>query len=308
VKLGLKSLLDKLRSPWTTPAVQFDTRGIHLFVDGLADHKDARNMKIKKNGTQDGRMQKEAIVLLSRRAAMLFARDVDPSSCIALQSGRLAKITSPDTYELHRSGAGWLLTSSPPKLFFNFLISRWQPCCLAKAAYSADVKELLYVAFTPVAGRPALFVKLGYRELPEGEDEAELVTYVEKKSQQMRLTNVDGAGIFIFEVPESHGAFARPCRAGEASLIAEFLHSDEVLVKHTSYQPQNAIGDFVAFSSSLEYLFVESPRSFDQPLVGLTRLLRSFTGNPALMPWRPAAAEGEIRRGRKRLAAWPASL
>lgn len=300
MKLGLKQLLQRLRDPRSPPErlrlPQHRTRGIHLFVDALEAHKDAT-------------------VPLSYGAAMAFAGKIDPSTCVALQSGRLARVDERGgdrRYELQLDGTGYLLLTTPPKLFFNFVIGRWQPACLAKAAYTSGSKELLYVAFRPAAipgpsgGGPALFVKLGYRELPEDEGEAELVSYVEKKTQLLRLTNAAEAGIFIFEVPSSHSGFARRCRAAEASLKYAFPQSDEVVAT-----PTNDRGEVDHFSTSLEYFFVEAPSSscgVEPPLVGLTRLLRTFAGTPTLSPWRVAAAEGEIRSGRKRLCAWPATL
>lgn len=297
IQLGWRHALDELRTSEVSLAhrIGFSARGIHLHLPSLKGYK--------------GR-----IVPLSTCVALRFAEGVAPGACVGLQSGRLARWAAACDYQLQSAAEaqGWLLVADS-RAFFNFVLRRWQPLSLAKGAYST-VRELVYVAFTPArnagpaGGGPALFVKLGYREIQEDEDGdyAALIGYVEKKSRRLQLTNVEGAGIFIFSAPESHGVFARPCRAAEASLKTELLHSEEVLVT-----PSGHLGDVGAFSASLEYLFVEAPPGSSQlPLQALTQLLRSFTGDLALSPQLCSTASdgGSIRRGRKRLRPWPQQL
>lgn len=281
-------------NPTTASRIRFTTEGIHLHVKGLEGCRDRG-------------------IALSPCVASVFASGVDPTSCVALQSGRLAPLAPPTDYQLQRSGDGWFLVADT-RAFFNFELGRWQPLGLAKGPYGS-VLELVYVAFVPdvnpgpATAGPALFVKLGYRELSEGEDggHSGIIGYVEKKSRKLRLTNVPGAGIFIFCAPQSHQVFARPCRAAEASLKTELLHSSEVVVTLSGDR-----GDVGAFSSSLEYMFVEDScrRGFRVgPLAALTRALRAFTGDATLLPQcSSASCGGGIRRGRKRLAPWPGTL
>lgn len=113
--------------------------------------------------------------------------------------------------------------------------------------------------------------------------------------------------MFVFRAPQNHQVFARPCRAAEASLKTELLHSSDILVT-----PSGHCGDICAFSSSLEYMFVEDSRPPDcqvGPLAALTNALRTFTGDPQLIPLEArASAGGGVRRGRKRLRPWRGPL
>lgn len=246
---------------------------------------------------------------LSGAIARALARDSDPSSCVGLQNGRLAAFEEAREFQLRKVPDGWLLVADS-HVFFNFVLRRWQPLHWATSGPYAAVSELLYVAFVPeqtIAGGAALFVKLGYRELAdsEGLDQNGLIGYVEKKSQRLRLTNVRGAGLFVFPAPPGHAAFARPCRAAEASLKTEILHSNLVRVR-----PSGHLGDVGTFSTSLEYFFVEEPldKEPEGPLIALTRFLRDFTGNPELQPQCAQASDGGLRRGRKRLQPWPDAI
>merc|ERR1719424_2787783 len=151
----------------------------------------------------------------------------------------------------------------------------------------AAVVDFLYLAFVPqkergrVHGRTEFFMKLGYRELVRGSDHGSFVCYVEKKSAPLQLTNVPGAGIFVFEAPANHKVFSRPARAAEASLKTELLHSTELTVTPTGH-----CADVGSFSTSLEYFFIEAAGTRFETLAALTRLLRNFTYNPNLLPMR----------------------
>jgi len=256
---------------------------------------------------------------VARAAALHLAGGVLPASCVALHKGRLAAVAPEGgDFRLQRASGAWLLAVDG-RAFFNFAVRRWQPLAMAHGPYS-PVRELLYVAFVaeaslrgPARGTPALFVKLGYRELAEEEndDQDALIGYVEKKTAKLKITNVAGAGIFVFKVPKSHQVFARPCRAAEASLKTELLNSSDVAVT-----PSGHCGELGAFSASLEYMFVEDAAEGSAgvgPLAALTKTLRSFTGDPTLSPYSARASDGTVygggsRKGRKRLRAWRGSL
>jgi len=200
------------------------------------------------------------------------------------------------------------------KAFFNFVVGKWQPLNLATGGAYASARQVLYVAFTREKGRPALFVKLGFRELADGwSGQNSLVGYLEKKSRKLRLTNAPGAGIFIFPVPESHKAFGQPGRAAEASLKTALLHNSGLVV-----MPSGHLAEVGTFSASLEYLFVEARAAGPgadacaasaYALAALARALREFSGDAHLMPRRAeASGGGGARRGRKRLRPWGESL
>jgi len=272
--------------------IQFTTHGACLQLDGLD-------------------LCKDQSICLSNTVAMVLASGVDPSSCIALQSGRLAPLGPAQDFQLQKSNGAWILVADT-HAYFNFLLRRWQPLGMATFGPYAPVADLLYVAFVPqkvrgpVHGRQALFVKLGYRELVQGEkcDHDSIIGYVEKKGEVLQLTNIPGAGIFVFDIPKSHQVFGRPGRAAEASLKTELLHSKKLTVT-----PSGHCGDVGAFSASLEYFFVEESNVGCGPLAVLTSFLRSFSSNASLLPQCAVASEGGgSRRGRKHLQPWPEDL
>jgi len=292
LRLLLNSCADEARS------IQFTTHGICVQFEGLQHCRDH-------------------IVPLSETVAMVLAGGVEPQSCFALQSCRLALFGRAEVYQLQRSCTGWLLvavrcSASDASACFNFVLRRWQPLTMMTHGPYAPAADLLYLAFVPqklcgpVHSRPTLFVKLGFRELVRGEnsDHDSLIGYIEKKSDTLQLTNVAGAGLFVFEVPQNHHIFARPGRAAEASLKTELLHCSEL-----SVTPSGHCGEVGSFSASLEYFFIEESKVHTGPLAALTRLLRSFTGNPSLLPQRAVAFDsGGLRRGRKHLQQWPRTL
>lgn len=277
--------------PAIAQEITFEISGIHVVVEGLEGYR-------------------ERSVRLSHAAAMRLAGGVAPEVCVALQSGQLAPLRATRSFHLQRADFGWRLVANSGS-FFNFQLHRWQPLS-SKAAYS-PVTELLYVAFSPAlrprdaTGALALFVKLGYRELAEDQEDAgshdSLVGYIEKKSDRLRITNVPGAGVFVFRPPPSHCIFARPCRAAEASLKTHLLHSGDVVVT-----PSGHCGEVGTFSASLEYFFVEPAGAAERrvsTLAALAHALRDFTGNQHLMPVRAGASSGGgLRRGCKRLLPW----
>lgn len=245
------------------------------------------------------RAVRERRVPVSELVAATLAGGMDPSCCVALHSGRLVRFDGVERYRLQRSGTDWLLVAevADGHAFFNFAIGLWQPLQMATHGPYAPMVELLYVAFAPErspgprGGGKALFVKLGYRELAtdRGEkDYASLVSYVEKKSRKLRITNNPGAGIFIFRPSRCHDAFLRRCRAAEASLKSEFLNCGELVVT-----PTDVRGNIGTFSASLEYLFIEERAGAANPfgpLPALTGALRRFAGNPDLLPYHAFAA------------------
>jgi len=270
---------------------------------------------------------------LSAALAQEMAGGIEPSAFVALQHGRLVPLGPAVRYRLQRSPgcarfanrAQWLLTAvclGGYPAFFNFVLKAWQPLAWALSGAYAPTTEVLYVAFVPVQrhgparGGPALFAKLGYRELVNGSsgDDA-LIGYVEKKSPHLRLTNTRGAGIFVIPVPADHKAFGRPGRAAEASLKAALLHSRDVMVT-----PSDHCAEFAAFSASLEYLFIEarpetvgdgvSSATVADPLPALAQALRGFSGEADLQPRRAVASVGwdSSRVGRKRLRSWSGPL
>lgn len=134
----------------------------------------------------------------------------------------------------------------------------------------------------------------------ESGDHDSIIGYLEKKSAKLQLTNVPGAGIFVFDVPRSHQVFARPGRAAEASLKTELIHCNELIVTPTGHN-----GDIGAFSASLEYFFLEQSGSGHSPLAALTCFLQAFTSNENLLPQRAVAKiGGDMRCGRKHLQPW----
>jgi len=272
--------------------IQFTTHGTSLHLDGLQHCRDHA-------------------VHLSTTVAMFLAGGVDPITCVALQSGRMTTIGPVKNYQLQNVNGAWVLVADS-HAYFNLILSRWQPLSMVAYGPYAPAKDLLYVAFVPqrvrgrVHGRSALFVKLGYRELVQGEksDHDSLIGYLEKKSAPLQLTNVPGAGIFVFDVPKDHHAFARPGRAAEASMKTALLHSAELIVT-----PSGHCGDVGTFSASLEYFFLEEAKLGRAPLPALTRLLWSFTGDRSLLPQcAVASCGGDARRGRKRLQPWVEDL
>jgi len=251
------------------------------------------------------------VVDLSETVAMMLAGGMDPISSIALQSGRLTSLRRAKEFQLQKSNGGWMLVADVHACF-NFLLHRWQPLHMVTHGPYAPVVDLLYLAFVPqkvcglVHGRCAFFVKLGYRELVKGEDgdNDALIGYVEKKSLPLQLTNVPGAGIFVFEAPDNHMVFARPGRAAEASLKTELLHTRELTVTPSGHR-----GEVGTFSASLEYFFIEESEAGIGPLEALTRMLQTFTGNTSLLPQCAVASDGGgSRRGRKHLHPWPCVL
>ena len=123
------------------------------------------------------------------------------------------------------------------------------------------------------------------------------------------VTDARGAGMFVFPVPAHHDIFSRPGIAAEASLKTALLHDAHLVATPSGHQ-----ADVTAFSTSLEYLFLEARPDLYKansklaafPLALLTQSLRSFSGDASLRPQRSVATGGRgLRRGRKRLAQWP---
>jgi len=271
-------------------------------------------------------------VPLSTALAQKMAGGIEPTAFVALQHGRLVPLGPAARYRLQRSlgcartadRAQWFLTAvclGGYSVFYNFVLKAWQPMAWALSGAYAPSTEVLYVAFVPVPrrgparGGPAMFAKLGYRELSGSSGEDALIGYVEKKSAHLKLTNVRGAGIFVIPVPANHKAFGRPGRAAEASLKAVLLHSADVMVT-----PSDHCAEFAAFSSSLEYLFIEARpetacngilgATAADPLPALARALRGFSGDAGLQPQHAVASCGldSTRVGRKHLYAWSGPL
>lgn len=287
LRLLLTESRDKLHE------LDFAFEGVHLRLPAASDVRgDTRSFTI------------------SRCVAMHFCGGIDPSSCMILQSGKLTLLARGSRFLMVRANGGWILTVDS-RAFFNFTLKKWQPMGLVRGAY-APVQELLYVAFAPASdckrdGRPTLFVKLGYRELTDGENDPDaLISYVEKKSTKLRLTNVQGAGIFVFKVPKDHEVFHRPCRAAEASLKTVLLHSEDI-----SVTPSGHRGEIGTFSASLEYMLVRNVSKepgTTTPIAALAKTLRWFSGDPSLSPWSARAAGNFQRVGPKRLCPWDGPL
>lgn len=255
------------------------------------------------------------LVPISDALALGISGGIHPSACTALQSGKLAPLKG-SGFALHRTVGAWLLVAGErsfwirarrersTRSFFNFLLRLWQPLHLALTGPYACSTEHLYFAFRPeesCPSGPGLFAKLGFKTFCEGTDETEaVITYVETKTSQLRLTNTPGAGIFLFPVPECYRSFSRPGRAAEASLKALLLHNEELQVT-----PSGHLADTDTFSAALEYFFLEA-RGAHGVLDAMTRMLRQFSGDPTLVPRRCAAlsAGGGTRSGRKRLKSW----
>lgn len=279
------------------------------------DEKEARMIHFTAVGAHiqlDGLQRcKQQVVKVSTVVAMVLSGGVDPTSCVALRSGRVTTLSPGKDFQLRRSLGGWLLVENA-EACFNFVLSRWQPVTMATHGPYAPVEVLLYLAFVPEKNvRPAgassaLFVKIGFREMVQGDnrDRDSLIGYLEKKSPQLQLTNVPGAGIFAFEVPQNHKVFARPGNAAETSLKTELLHDSEVIAT-----PSGHCRDVGTFSASLEYFFIEEAKVGSGPLAALTQMLQRFTGNRSLLPQCVVASEGGgLRRGRKRLQPWPEAI
>ena len=84
-----------------------------------------------------------------------------------------------------------------------------------------------------------------------------VISYVEKKSEDLCITNKPGACICLFKVPEFHKAYDRPGRAAEVDFKTVLLNSCQFSVRPTRVSGSGE-GDF---SSSLEYNFVEALQS-----------------------------------------------
>jgi len=293
------AILRNLQREDAVDSLKFSTCGAHVYVDGLNS--------------------KHISTLFVSRAVAKTVCKVCPSACRALVSGRLQPIAGSleeINFRFIRASAGGFLMVADSRAFFNFQLQRWQPLSWATQGAYSPVSEVLYVAFTqehqsgPVTGGPALFVKLGYRELAQENASSasavrSLIGYCEKKSPKLRLTNVRGAGLFVFSVPQSHNMFARPARAAEASLKTEFLNSSGIVVTPTGH-----CGEICSFSASLEYFFLEEAPGQCQscgPLAALKHTLRNFSGNPQLEPLAAQASSGGChRQGHKKLRAWSA--
>lgn len=281
-------------------SLHLSTSGIKVFVPDL------RHCAVERVG-------------ISAALAARLSGDASPERSVSLSSGRLVSFGAALAYSLilpPPSGEGECIDREGRVLvadaerqrqcFFNFLVRQWQPLQLAMSGAYADTREVMYVAFTPEAhgpktGMPALFVKLGYTDHSHSNGSDGLIGYIEKKSDRLQLTNVRGAGVFVFPAPADHRRFDRPGRAAETSLKTALLNSDALLVTPTGHRAEVA-----AFSASLEYLFLEAaPGAAAGPLAALTAALRNFSGVENLQPRRAAAgAGGGQRRGRKRLVDW----
>eukprot|EP00438_Fugacium_kawagutii_P007802 Skav236037 [mRNA] locus=scaffold1509:134139:136059:+ [translate_table: standard] len=240
-------------------------------------------------------------VPVSRAVANHITGGVLPADARILQNGRLAPIKSA-SYRLTlpldehaKQGGRWLACGNS---FFNFVLKQWQP--ESRLVAYLPMRHVLYCVFAPA--EDALFLKLGYRALGNKRKEA-VVQYVEKKTKKLRITNVLGAGLFLMPLPESHTCFDAPEKAAEESLKSAIRTS-----RHLRANPSGSRGEFVAFSSSLEYYFVKAKPGKGTTLQALTSTLQDFTGDPNLKPFRSVMTPGQVRAGRTKLIEWRGPL
>lgn len=290
--------LHALRAKRAEDAPSFSIDGVDIWVDMLG-HCRVRNVQIS-----------SAVAMLMTGGVCPEGRTLLHHGCLASSAGynasRSGQVPRAFSLQLLRGnnscGRRVLISEG---LFFNFPLRQWQP--LSRLSAYMPTGRVLYCAFRPVIllgprSSATLFVKIGYRSLG-AQEESTLVGYVEKKSKELRLTNVAGAGIFVLPVPRSHSGFEDPARAAEESLKSAVRDSEELRVVPTGHR-----GDVGIFSASLEYLCVDSRRPDATPLQALTEVLRKFGGEPSLEPYRVAASGGGRHRcGRKRLAPWCAA-
>jgi hypothetical protein len=197
----------------------------------------------------------------------------------------------------HINGAHLLVSSGSH--WFNFLIQKWQKlACVSK--YAGRRRQILYAAFVP-QDDALLFLKFGFytlkREGATGTTSDELISYLEKKTKKLSLTNVSGAGVFVMTLPTNHKTadFSDVAKAAEESLKSILCDASELRVEPTGCQ-----GDDLCLASS-EYLWVRSSASNLTPLQSLTQVLRGFSGDPML---EPQCAIAQRRGGRKSLVPW----
>jgi len=247
-------------------------------------------------------------VPVSCEVAQCLAGSTAPQSQSArtLRKGRLATVDlsgdcslalPPEAYHVEKGTSKRLLLRG--NNFFNFLTRQWHP--LSKLVAYEPGRKVLYCAFRP--NSQTLFVKVGYRALG-GQAEASLVGYLEKKTDELRLTNCPGAGLFVMPLPRDHtDSLSDPARAAEESLKSVVTTSQ---VLHAV--PTGNRADVGVFSASLEYYFVCAKQPDHTPLQALTTVLRGFTGDCDLLPYRVVAHERgtgqKSRRGRKTLVSW----
>jgi len=209
------------------------------------------------------RPEAEDFIGLSEEVAMLLTKGIKPEQCSTFAKKKVCPFMPATAFGLLRCGrsVGRLLVTqgNDPRAFFNFEIDLWQR--LDQAKFFMEPYPFLYVAFTPSGPGSAftgtLFAKLGFEEHIAVFEEDRLVTYLEQKSKHLNLIDVQGAGIFFFEVPRN---FKRPI-AAEMSLKAFLMNS-----KRISMQPTNKDASDTKMSSRCEWHFIRS-RSTSNVLV-----------------------------------------
>jgi len=261
-----------------------DASKLHFSMDGILLEMDLlRNCSAKS-------------VRISEAVAQRLTGGVSPEKATGLRSGRLKTLDATAGCKLVLPvGHGKGRTLECGAAFFNFLLQQWQTSSRLQAYLPG--RKVLYCTFRPQSG--VLFVKVGYRALGQRGDAA-LLGYLEKKSKEMKLTNIRGAGLFVLPLPHDHQGLVDPARAAEESLKSALR--DSPVIQST---PSGHHADVASFSSSLEYFFVAARRPGYSPLQALTAVLRGFTGDCELMPRRAVASGGlGLRTGRKRLLPW----
>ena len=137
--------------------------------------------------------------------------------------------------------------------FYNFAMKSWSP--LESLPKYMGNHYLLYVACSPLCtsvDHVSLLIKIGYSN--KRDDSDKLITYLEKKSKLLRLSNQPDAFIFAFPVPDAFLEFPRPEIAAEDSLKQMFINSNKFRA-----MPSNREGERLPKYRSEEW-FVVSPR------------------------------------------------
>ena len=158
--------------------------------------------------------------------------------------------------------------------WFSFLTSRWQRWS-GITKYAKTRKQVLYCAFAPhhdaiyASEKDCLFLKYGYYSYT-GKCSSELINYIEKKTKNLQLTNIDGAGIFEFPIPESHTSmqFHDVAAAAEESLRSVLITDELLECRHVR---SDAAPSHIANTSS-EYMLIRSKVAANTTLQSLAQV------------------------------------
>jgi hypothetical protein len=174
-----------------------------------------------------------------------------------------------------------------PEAVFNFDTKAWMArgCVESMIAGTALEVPLIYVAYTHVYDTK-LFLKLGFRNHPKFEPLDYIVGYIEKKSQQLALTDHACSGVFIIPVTSCTS------KTAETLLKHHLLNTKRFLMI-----PSDRDASLDKESLMLEYFYVEQCCQTD-----LADELRVWSQIPLLEPFRCLSRGGsDLRKGVRKL-------